>query len=323
MKTVKLFSLLFTITVLGGCGVNDADVLKKYAGHSPLTSDNRAGICLELADSSALVFTISYSNPPLAFYKQNVDRLTERLYAVDALDIAAHCTDVKILTVERENRGADSTETYLSTIAFAGETAAKYALVCFKGIGGDEFPAAETPPCFFIVSLDRKNPHVLTVDPLAANALVAADYEPGGFIRYTEPQVYSGIVPFEKSKDVELKLTLSPDLAQVLVLELNATELYLLSANYRKRSNTGPDIEFISSGIFEMTFNGSGIASETFKGEIKTTKPFETVDGKIKTENVIACDLTVTDDEIHGTVKITAQGCATKEKEALLRRVED
>jgi hypothetical protein len=274
-------------------------------------------------DSSALVFNVSYSNPPLAFYRQNVDMLTERLYAADALDTLIR-PKVEILTALRENSGEDSTETYLSTITFAKETTVKYALVCFGGIGGDEFPAAETPPCFFIVSLDRTNPHVLTVDPLAAGALAVAGYGQGKFIRYIGPQVYSGAVPFEKSKDVELKLTLSPDLAQVAKLELNAGELYLSPENYRKTSDAGPDIEFITSDNTTLTtqFRGFGVASLTLKGGLKSTKPFETVDGKIKLENIIACDWTVTDDEIRGTVKITVQGCATKNEDATLRRIE-
>ncbi|MDR1526369.1 MAG: hypothetical protein LBS46_01710 [Dysgonamonadaceae bacterium] len=298
MKKVRLLSLLLIATLFFGCGPNDQTILKKYETYLAVdASANKAGIGLELAvDSvSGASFRISYSTPALNLHKANADLLSGRLFMVNA-ENPSKPLDVETVTATHEIADNDSIKTsYYSAITLAKETTAKYALVCFKGIDKGEFERAETPPCFFIVSLDKKNPHVLTDIPLAADDFVAADYPKGKFIRFTEPQIYSGTIAFEKSKNVELKLTLSADATQVTELDLLADELHLDSKK-------------------------SYIVSVTFKGGFSITKPIDILNDKIVIPDFF-CDLTVTDACIYGTVQILLDDCATKKKYAVFRNI--
>ncbi|MDR0714838.1 MAG: hypothetical protein LBF89_11370 [Bacteroidales bacterium] len=322
MKKIRLLSLLLAAAMFSGCGPSDQDILKKYETYSPVEpAANKAGICLELTDSVGKVtFHISYSDSVLRSNEENVNLLSERLFMVNA-ENPSELLDVKPVTSKPEEAGNDSTG-YFSTIALTKETAVKYALVCFKGIDKSEFERVETPPCFFIVSLDREKPHVLTGTPLSAGELVAADYPKGEFIRFNEPQVYSGVIPFENSKNVALKLTLSADATQVTELELTAEELYLYPKNYTVSKNDKTKIEFRYIGQLFTSLKGSGIEYEAIKnGRITTATPLETLDDKIVLNDVITCELSVMDACIYGTVKVSIDGCATKPIYAVFRNI--
>jgi hypothetical protein len=314
--------MLLAATMFFGCGPNDQTILKKYETHIPVEpAVNKAGISAVITDSvNEIVINISYSHPALNFNEGNVNILSERLFVAN-VENPSGLLDVKFVTDKHESASNDSTKTsYFSTVTVAKETAAKYALVCFKGIDKSEFERAETPPCFFIVSLDKANPHVLTDIPLLAGDLVVADYTKSKFIRFVEPQIYSGTVSFEKSKNVELQLTLSADATQVTELKLIADELYLSIQDYVEL-NDKSTIEFRSFGSISSSFNGNGITNSVFKGRIEATSSFEILDDKIVSNDVTTCDLSVTDACIYGTVKITMFGCATKQIYAVLRNI--
>ncbi|MDR1667763.1 MAG: hypothetical protein LBS03_08770, partial [Bacteroidales bacterium] len=281
---------------------------------------NGAGIGLAFADSlKADVLSVAYSNARLNFDKGNVDLLTERLFAVNA-ENPAEPLQIELLTAGEE--GKDSAAVWFSTIAVAGETKAKYALVCFRGIDSSEFVAAATPPCFFIVSLDKKNPHVLTAAPLLGGELVApAGDTEGKFLRFAEPQVYSGTVDFEKSKNVELQLTVTADAAQVTELQLNADELYLSPKNFTKWNKDTPKLEFrtLEQTSILTSYHSAGLSQVVLKGGVKTATPFATPDAKTVRDDIVTCDLSITDACIYGTVKVILNGCATKQVYAVLR----
>jgi hypothetical protein len=293
MKKVRLLSLLLMASLFVGCGPNDQTILKKYETCPVVdASANKAGINLELvADSVGQVsFHLMYSAPALNFYKENASLLSERLLVVNAENPSEHLGIETATTTYRMADGDSIRTGYFSTIILTGETKVRYALVCFKGIGKDEFERAETPPCFFIVSLDKKNPHLLTDVPLEAGDLVTADYPKGKFIRFTEPQTYSGTVPFEKSKDVELTFVLSADATQATELYLTAKELYL----YPNKSH-----------IKSMTVGG-GLT-------LTSRSPVDIPDGKIEGRaSFLVCDLTIADACIYGTVQVAFDDGATK-----------
>jgi hypothetical protein len=344
MKKVKvLLSLLIAAAMFFGCGPSDRDILEKYATHSPVDSvANKGGISLELATDSAgtLTFRIPYSHPALKLNSENVDLLSERLYVANA-ENPAERLDSGSITTAQEYAVGDSTRTgYLSTITFAGETKAKYALVCFRGIDKSEFERAETPPCFFIVSLDKANPHILTETPLSAGELVTADSTKGKFVRFTEPQVYSGSVTFGKSQNAELKFTLTADATQVTEIKLTTKELYLYPKNHvAKEGESESKLEFRSgektsvvtsfalkkvNGISVLATDANGrmmLDKTILKGYIKTVTPVETLDNKIVLNDIITCDLSITDACIYGTVKIIVEGCATKQQYAVFRNI--
>ncbi|MDR1673360.1 MAG: hypothetical protein LBS09_07895, partial [Bacteroidales bacterium] len=280
---------------------------------------NGAGIGLAFADSlKADVLSVAYSNARLNFDKGNVDLLTGRMFAVNA-ENPAEPLQIESLTVGDD--GTDSAAVWFSTIAVAGETKAKYALVCFRGIDSSEFVAAATPPCFFIVSLDKKTPHVLTSAPLLGGELVAPSDTEGKFLRFAEPQVYSGTVDFEKSKNVELQLTVTADAAQVTELQLNADELYLSPKNFTKLNNEKSKLEFrtLEQTIILTSYHSAGLSNVVLKGGIKTATPFATPDAKIVLDDIVSCDLSITDACIYGTVKVVISGCGTEQVYAVLR----
>ncbi|MDR2285902.1 MAG: hypothetical protein LBE04_00265 [Prevotellaceae bacterium] len=342
MKKVKLLSLLFAAAIFFGCGLSDQSILKKYETHSPVElAANKGGIGLELTTDSTgeLRFRVPCSHPALNLNRENVDLLSERLFVVNAENPTEQLDAVSIITTQ-EDAGKDSTKTgYFSTIVFTEKTPAKYVLVCFKGIDKNEFERAETPPCFFIVSLDKAKPHVLTEAPLLAGNLVTADSTKGKFIRFTEPQIYSGIIPFEKSKNVELKFTLSADAAQVTEMNLTTEELYLFPENYVENNDSKSKLEFnvtkdfsVNSSfalrkingvnVIAVDANGNYIIDNTIvKGGLEATTPVETLDNKIVLDDVITCDLSITDACIYGTVKIAIHSCATKQEYAVFRNI--
>jgi hypothetical protein len=298
MKTRYLNVVAALIIAAGfyGCGVSDEDILKKYESYAAVdTAANRAGIGLALTADSILRMEVSYADARLHLHKGNVELLSGRLFAVNA-ENPAERLDVAAVT---EETASDSTVavTYRTTLSPASvESAVRYALVCFKGISASEFAGAATPPCFFIVSLDKENPHVLTDTPLSAGELFAADYEPGKFIRFIEPQVYSGTIGFAKSKNVTLSITVSADALQATDFKLTAGELYMMPKN-----------------------RGSGMASIQFTGGVENTAPIEIRDGKLSMGLPLIADLTVTDACIYGTVKVEILDGVTSPVYAVLR----
>ncbi|MDR1115169.1 MAG: hypothetical protein LBL33_03285 [Tannerella sp.] len=296
VNLLKLSSLLFSTAMFFGCGPNDKSILKKYETHSPVElSANRSGISLEVTGDSTggIVLNIPYSHPALNMHRSNVDLLSGRLYIVNAENTDERL-DVESVTVERI--GSDSTKSeYLSRMSITKEISVKYALVCFEGIDKGEFAGAETPPCFFIVSLDGKMPHVLTEIPLSAGATIVAEHPEGKFIRFTEPQIYSGEIPFKGSKDVGLTITVSADATQAVSWNLHTGESGKL--------------------VMYPVKAGSYITSTSITGSFESVEPVDILDNKIAFSYF---DLTVTDACIYGTVKVEMDDCATERVYAVL-----
>jgi hypothetical protein len=309
--------MLLATSLFFGCGPNDQSILKKYETHSPLEqADNRAEIRLRFAidtiqigDTRLIIdnkaFQVLYSHPALTFNKKNVELLSSRLFLANA-ENPSEQLEVKFSTIEQSPSGNDSTKTaYLFQMNNEEKEIVdrklKYLLVGFKGIDKSEFAGAATPPCFFIVSLDKKNPHLLTEVPLSAGDLFAADSVKGKFIRFAEPQVYSGTVAFKKSKDTKLTFTVSADAEKVTELDIEMKEL---SLSPKKEYNMG----FKISGI---TING-GFTIPNF---------IDVLDDKIVSNNVIVCDLTLTDACIYGTVKIDLDEGVTDQVSAVFKNI--
>jgi hypothetical protein len=353
MKKILLL-LLLSIALLWGCGPNDQSVLKKYKTHSPLEqADNRAGIRLNFSkdtiplDGSSLIidkkaFQVSFSHPALAFNKSNIELLSGRLFLADA-ENPSEQLDVKFSTVEQSSSDSEATKidklfqmnaeetktAYLSLMSNEEKEITdrklKYLLVGFRGIDKSEFAGAETPPCFFLISLDKKNPHLLTDVPLAAGDLFAADSVKGKFIRFAEPQRYSGTVVFDQSKETEITLKITADAAKVTDLSLLTKQLNLDLKNYKKSEfASNSEIEFRTTIDATMQvkvsmYNGNETNTMTFSGGLKMSTPVDIVDDKIELNDVVACDLTVTESCLYGKIKITLEGCATNWVYAVLK----
>ncbi len=168
----------------------------------------------------------------------------------------------------------------------------------------------------------------------AAAALAAAETPV-----FSSEQEYSGEIPFENSKNVTLKMTLSADLKRVTKIAISGKEIELTPAHFdRQRKAPGRESIFKYSERSEMqtnfaitTVNGynviatdasgrSKIENLQFKGGIETTEPIDVAGNKIVLdERPFICNLSVTKAEIHGQVKLELNGCGTKSVYAVLK----
>lgn len=152
-----------------------------------------------------------------------------------------------------------------------------------------------------------------------------------GLTFFDEPQVYTGIISYDKSKDVDISFTLSPDASQITNLVFSTTELYLTPQNWKKRTRDEKKESVFkfsehstartnfaittSSGYNVMATDGSGspiISNIVFKGGFENTAPFEVINEKVSSDMALIFDLTVTDACIYGDIKVEFNGCGTE-----------
>jgi hypothetical protein len=192
-KNGLLFSLLFAATLFFGCSPSDEDMLKKYEGYAVVTPQaNRSGVRIENFSGFTDIFQVevAYTHLLIKEYVENISLLSERFIALNAENLAdtlpINITVGKQTSTNYSPSGevTASGMSYLTVINF-GETKAKYVLIGFKGIDAKESGDLSTPACFFLVSLEKDNPHVLTAAPLlAGDKLFDTEYTSTYFRRY-------------------------------------------------------------------------------------------------------------------------------------------
>ncbi|MDR3340663.1 MAG: hypothetical protein LBT25_11355 [Candidatus Symbiothrix sp.] len=168
----RLLIMLVILTGLTGCGQNATEILKKYEACAVLNSTaNKAGISIDFYQESFnknyYYFIIKFSNNNLDWNKENIDLLSKRFSLVNA--------DSPIEQLDADFQTSDGPP-YKIFVQINKKSAKKYELLCFKGIDKSESAELEMPPCFFILSLDRKTLCVISDAPLLADNLFPVDY---------------------------------------------------------------------------------------------------------------------------------------------------
>lgn len=178
----KRFLLLTAICfalLLSGCGTSASpsasDISELYKDYSAVAkADNKARISISKIDTRRNVYSISIfaSHPVLSQSEENAAVLANRLRVVNA---EKPDTEVafKLSTVHSVLTKSDGTKTqsYYPAVNISMDEKAKFIIIYFEGIGKEEVPELRTPPMFFIVELDKKEPKVLTETPLLAGGL--------------------------------------------------------------------------------------------------------------------------------------------------------
>ncbi|GHT10246.1 hypothetical protein FACS189426_10140 [Bacteroidia bacterium] len=304
MKTVKSISLgllLAAMAMFTGCGPSAEDILKKYETHSVLdAAANKAGVSLDSAILHDVLtvgnisiasdnFVVEYAHPALKEKGENVQLLSNRFVVVRA-DKPEEIVSVNIHDKETEKG-------FVTTLHLPNQADKGFFLICFKGIDKSESATLATPPCFFIVSVKDKKLTVLTQQPLLGDGLFDVDYTKTHINSFTEPQIYSGTINFEKSKDVTVQFTLTADGTQVTAYELSAEKLFLT-----------PKKTYMTSVVFNRL-------------RIEFTKPVEVANGKISLNAFLFSDLSVTDACIYGTVKFDTEDGNTQPVYAVFKNI--
>ncbi|GEM_PF-5797243 len=152
-----------------------------------------------------------------------------------------------------------------------------------------------------------------------------------GLTFFDEPQIYTAIIPYDKSKNVEVSFTLSPDVTQITELKFSADELYLTPKNWTKKTNTDKSKESIFKyserttastnfaiqsvqGYNTVATDASGnliIDNIVLKGGLENTAPLEVINEKVYSDMGMIFDLSVTDACIYGEIKFEMNGCGT------------
>lgn len=286
MTAILLVSLFY------GCGPSAEDVLKKYQPYAELTVEgDKLPVSLEIIAKAPM---ISYSSPLISGSEEHVNALAGRWFVADALNPEVRLPARMILMSVNKTTVSDTvlSVSYGYNLALDSiET--PFLLVGFEGIAPTESNEAAIPPLFFLVENRKEAVSVLTPVPRAAGDLFTATYTPMFF----SEQTYSGEVPFENAKNVRLELTLSPDLKQVIHLNLSA-----------ERLNMNP-----SEG---------GMSNLVFQGGFETKDPIGVIGGKItQTHQPLICDLTVTNACIFGQVKFELDMGSTKSVYAVFKNI--
>jgi hypothetical protein len=150
---------------------------------------------------------------------------------------------------------------------------------------------------------------------------------------FDKPQEYAGIVEFENSKNVEIRLMLSANAKQITGIKLTADELFLTpeNADRQEKKQTGENAE-ITFAYTERTTAKTNIATSKdesgnpvvkdviFTGGFASADTVELKGGKISLVAApLIFDLTVTNACIYGKIKCELSGCGTQSVYAVLK----
>lgn len=174
-KIGLLLAIMLLISVLSGCGSSSTDILEQYKDYTVADSAaNKAGLSIgkiELIGDN-YVINVFVSHLAINQSEENAGVIANRLRAVNAQNLDADL-DFQLACVNSSITRADGTRTqeFYPAIRISKDAKAKYVVISFEGISKDEAPELETPPMFFIVELDKKEPKALTEKPLLADDL--------------------------------------------------------------------------------------------------------------------------------------------------------
>jgi hypothetical protein len=304
---------------LSSCGITAEDILKKYEAQEEVeAAANKAGVSMELQATGDVL--ISYACPLLNESEENAQKLLERWFVADA-----EKPEVKLpAEMELEVAAVDTTNSEAGVarlIIKVGTIAERFLIIGFEGIAPTESTEADTPPLFFLVENKQAEGQILTPTPKLTGDLFPITYQPAFF----SEQEYSGEIPFNKSKNVTLHLTLSADLKTLKQLTMKTEKLYLIPANFdnKRKNSKGESIyKYLGNSSMQTNFgieNVGGynvlsgeISNLQFRGGFETTSPIDIPEGKITlNERPVICDLTVANACIYGTIKVEMGGSGT------------
>lgn len=314
----KWMTAILLVSLFYGCGPSAEKVLKRYEPYARLTAEgDKLPVSFEII---AQVPMISYSSSLINSSEGHVSALAGRWFVADALDPDVRLP-AKVMLMSVNKVTVNDTVPSLSygySLAF-DSIDAPFLLVGFEGIAPTESKAAAIPPLFFLVGNKKEKISLLTPVPRAAGDLFTTTYTPMFF----SEQEYSGEVPFENSKNVVLKMTLSEDLQQVTALTLLADNISLTKKHFDQGRKWANDrFRYLENTTWTAELNSSGDITSTqlSKGGIEATDTLKTADGRIVlTENPFTCDLTVTNACIYGHVKLQLSGCGTESVHVVLK----
>jgi hypothetical protein len=330
-NSASLLAVLAATILLSGCGTTAEDILKKYEAYSQIEAEaNKAGISIELQETGDVLVT--YACPLLNASEENVQKLSTRWYVALADKIGLKTrveTTIKAINPDSLEANTErAAETY-SMLLHTGNIADRFLIIGFNGIAPTESTEADTPPLFFLIENNREKHILLTPSPKVMGEVSTADYTPTFF----SEQEYVGEIPFDKSQNVLLSLTLSPDLKQITKLTLSAKSMTLTPRNFDK-SNINPKddglFKYLKNSTRTISFNfqsgvgstlsASNITRLQLSGGLEATRPIDIAEGKISwNERPIICDLTVTNACIYGTIKLEIESCGTTSTYAVFK----
>jgi hypothetical protein len=159
---------------------------------------------------------------------------------------------------------------------------------------------------------------------------------------FSKPQEYSGEIEFKGSKKVVITFSLSADAKQITEMKLSTEKLILTPKSsinkkskpekkesifkFSKKSSVRTNMKITTSnGYNVMALDASGnpvIDNIVFTGGFESTSPIDVNNGKISLDVApLISDLTVTNTNISGNVKVELQGCETKSVHAVFKNV--
>jgi len=337
MVTAGIVSLCL---IMVGCKPSAKDILKKYDTYGETGTDtDKAGISFTVqAFADNPMISITYSCPLLNTSEDLIWKLSERWFVADAENPTVKLpVKIGVASISKTVNDSLQSITYGNTILIKADSVkSPFLLIGFEGISSTESKEAETLPLFFLVENNKADSKALTSVPRLAGELFAAGYKPVFF----SEQEYSGEIPFEKSKNAALHLTLSADLKKVVKFKLSADNLYLTPENLDKQrknlskqesifkylENSTMSLDFATTkvnGYNVQAVDASGnyvISKLQLVGGFEATSLIETIDNKIKLDDrPVICDLTITNACIYGTVKVEMDDCGTKSVYAVFK----
>lgn len=180
MKTYlnKLGAWIVGVTVvlcLSGCSPNAEKIMQDYSAYPEAApAVNKAGINVSVG---AFGIHVRYSNPLLGTNQEYVEKLSERLFLVDAENPSEKFPVGWGLAVKNSTVNGISKPTTYESFCSPEQLKSKFILLVFQGIDADELNGAETPPLFFILEPKSKQEKLLTLHPLLSGDLFDSDYE--------------------------------------------------------------------------------------------------------------------------------------------------
>ncbi len=291
-RITKWMTAILLVSLFNGCGPSAEEVLKKYEPYAQLTMESdKLPVSFEIIAKAPM---ISYSSPLISGSQEHVNALAGRWFVANALNPEVRLPAKMILMSVTEMTVADTMQSVSYGYNLAIDSIeTPFLLVGFEGIAPAESKEAAIPPLFFLVENRKGKPSMLTPVPRAAGDLFTTAYTPMFF----SEQTYSGEVPFENAKNVRLEMTLSPDLKQVIHLNLSAERL-------------------------KMNPSEKGMSNLVFQGGFETKDSIGVIGGKItQTRQPLICDLTVTKACIFGQVKFELDMGSTKSVYAVFKNI--
>lgn len=294
--------MILLVSLFYGCGPSAEDVLKKYEPYALLTTESD-----KLPVSFGIIANAPMINYPLSLIsscQEYVNTLAGRRFVADALNPDVRLpAKVKVMTVADMAAGHTTQSASYGNSLALNSIETPFLLVGFEGIAPAESKEAAIPPAF------------------------------------SSKQTYSGKIPFENSKNVTLKMTLSPDLKQVTELTISGEEIKLTPDYFEKqRKPSDKAFKFLENSGMKTNFaiitvNGyrtverdeagrDKIESVELKGGFKTTDTIDIADGKIILDEMpFICNLTVTKACIYGQVKLELNRNGTQSVYVVLKNI--